>query len=57
MLTRLQPYTRKEVHDIFDPDSHFTQSAGSWGLHGFVKIPNSEDFVFFVLLGKVKSSK
>jgi len=46
-------YSRKEVHDIFSPDTRFTQSSGSWGLHGIIKIQNQPgDFVFFVSFGQ-----
>ena len=51
-LTLYEEYTRKEVHDIFDPDSSFSPQRGTWGLHGIVCIPNrSGDFVFFVTFG------
>ncbi|MCS0791650.1 DUF3427 domain-containing protein [Cytobacillus firmus] len=47
-----QQYSRKEVHNIFDPFSNFTPRRGIWGLHGIVKIPDRiNDFVFFVTLG------
>ena len=46
-------YSRQEVHDIFAPDTPFTAQAGTWGLHGIVKVPEREgDFVFFVTFGQ-----
>ncbi|WP_254654706.1 DUF3427 domain-containing protein [Bacillus sp. FJAT-27986] len=46
-------YNREEVHDIFDPLSPYTPGAGTWGIHGIVKIPNREkDYVFFVTFGQ-----
>lgn len=46
-------YSRQDVHDIFSPDTRFTQSSGSWGLHGIVNIPSKPgDFVFFVTFGQ-----
>ncbi|GGC97884.1 hypothetical protein GCM10011389_01280 [Pontibacillus salipaludis] len=45
-------YSRREVHDIFDPFSNFVPQRGTWGLQGIVKIPErSNDFVFFVTIG------
>ena len=52
-LTLYSEYSRKDVHDIFSPETRFTQSSGSWGLHGIVEIPNKPgDFVFFVTFGQ-----
>jgi hypothetical protein len=46
-------YSREDVHSIFSPETNFTLSTGSWGLHGIVKIPQVEnDFVFFVTYGQ-----
>ena len=45
-------YSRKDVHDIFSPDSTFTPQTGTWGLHGIVKVPERPgDYVFFVTYG------
>lgn len=52
-LTLYSEYSRQDVHDIFSPDTLFTPSAGTWGLHGIVEIPNRPgDFVFFVTYGQ-----
>lgn len=46
-------YSRKDVHDIFAPQTKFTPQAGTWGLHGIVAIPGRiGDFVFFVTFGQ-----
>lgn len=52
-LIRYKRYTRKEIHDIFSPDTAFTVGAGSWGLSGIVRIrPVKKDYIFFVTLGQ-----
>lgn len=54
-LKLFNQYTRKEVHDIFDPLSPFSVGAGTWGIHGIVKIPDKkQDYVFFVTFGQNK---
>ncbi|TQR44893.1 DUF3427 domain-containing protein [Paenibacillus popilliae] len=46
-------YSRKDVHDIFDPTSNFKPGTGTWGIQGIVKVPNREaDYVFFVTFGQ-----
>ena len=46
-------YSRKEIHQIFSPDTIFTPQAGTWGLHGIIKIPNRDgDYVFIVTYGQ-----
>ena len=46
-------YARIDVHSIFSPDTIFSPQAGTWGLHGIVKIPDRDgDYVFFVTLGQ-----
>jgi hypothetical protein len=55
-LTRYEDYTRKDVHDIFAPASPFRASAGTWGIHGIVPVPNRPgDFVLFVTFGQSAS--
>jgi hypothetical protein len=45
-------YTREEIHSIFSPDTTFTPQAGTWGLHGMVRVPDRlGDWVFLVSLG------
>ncbi|MED4461840.1 DUF3427 domain-containing protein [Metabacillus fastidiosus] len=56
-LERAQSYNRKEIHDIFSPDTIFTPQAGTWGLHGIVKVPNrSKDYVFLVTFERRQGS-
>lgn len=46
-------YSREAVHGIFSPETDFTPRAGTWGLHGIVKVPDRDgDFVFFVTYGQ-----
>ena len=52
-LALYKEYSRQDVHDIFSPDTRFTPSSGTWGLHGIIENPNSPgDFVFFVTFGQ-----
>jgi hypothetical protein len=54
-LERFNEYSRKEVHDIFAPDTAFTPQAGTWGLQGIVEIPERPgNFAFFVTLGQTQ---
>src|SRR5438067_9308544 len=55
-LRLFEDFDRREVHDIFDPDSSFTPQSGCWGLWGILKIPEREqDYVFFVTFGQQQS--
>ena len=48
-----QSYNRKEIHDIFAPETRFTPQAGTWGLQGIVELSERPgDFVFFVTFGR-----
>lgn len=52
-LTRFEKYSRKDIHDIFSPDTKFTPQTGSWGLHGIIRVPNTKhDYIFLVTYGK-----
>ena len=43
----------KKSIQCFNQIHFFTPQAGTWGLHGIVKIPDREgDFVFFVTFGQ-----
>lgn len=54
-LTLWDTYTRREAHDIFEPDTTFTPQTGTWGLQGIVRLRDSpRDFVFFVTFGKTQ---
>lgn len=53
VLSLWDTFTRREVHDVFEPDTTFTPQAGTWGLQGIIRLKESpEDFVFFVTFGK-----
>src|SRR5689334_19527828 len=46
-------YTRREIHDTFDPESPFTPQRGTWGIRGLVPLPDRPgDFVFLVTYGQ-----
>ena len=45
-------YSREQIHSIFSSDTTFTPQAGTWGLHGMVRVPDRPgDWVFLVSLG------
>jgi hypothetical protein len=50
-LQLFEDYSRREVHDLFDPASAFTPGAGSWGLAGIVEYEPAE-FLLFVTFGR-----
>jgi hypothetical protein len=53
MLIKYHQYSRKDVHEIFAPETPFIPQAGTWGLQGIIPIPNRPgDFVFFVTFGQ-----
>jgi hypothetical protein len=55
-LVKYNNYSRKDVHDIFDPQSPFSRGSGYWGLRGIISLPlNENDFVFFVTFGHIES--
>ena len=46
-------YSRRDIHGIFSPETPFTPRAGTWGLHGIIKVPDTDnDFVFIVTYGQ-----
>jgi len=56
-LVRYEDYTRRDVHDIFEPTTQFTQSAGTWGIAGIVQLADRPgDFVLFVTFGQRQGS-
>lgn len=51
-LKRFERYTRKEAHDILEPNTKFVRGTGSWGLQGIISLKNNlGDYVFFVTYG------
>ncbi|WP_257147207.1 hypothetical protein [Bacillus wiedmannii] len=54
-LELLNQYTREDIYNIFDGVTPFTPGAGTWGIHGIVKIPDRpREYVFFVTFGQDK---
>ncbi|TRZ50177.1 DUF3427 domain-containing protein, partial [bacterium] len=52
-LILYETYSRKDVHDLFEPRTRFTSRGGTWGLWGIVPIREKEgNFVIFVTFGK-----
>ena len=52
-LVRYDNYSRKEIHDIFSPDTTFTPGSGYWGISGIIKVPNMfHDYIFLVTYGQ-----
>lgn len=52
-LIRYAKYSRKDIHDIFSPDTNFTLSSGVWGLQGIIRVPRTKhDYIFFVTYGR-----
>jgi hypothetical protein len=48
-----QDYNRQQLHDLFEPETPFTPQAGSWGLHGIVRLARRPgDFVVIVTFGR-----
>jgi Protein NO VEIN, C-terminal/Domain of unknown function (DUF3427) len=55
-LRKWSDYDRREVHDIFEPETSFTPNSGTWGIHGIIELRGREgDFVFFVTFGQEQS--
>jgi hypothetical protein len=46
-------YTRKDIHGIFAPEANYTPGSGTWGIHGFIPIPETtNDYVFISTFGQ-----
>ena len=55
-LVRYERYTRKDIHDIFSPDTKFIAGTGTWGLQGIIRVPRTQhDYIFLVTYGKKES--
>ena len=53
LLERYKEYTKKDVHDILDPESTYYYFCGKWGINGVVRYGTDHDkFALFVTLGK-----
>jgi hypothetical protein len=52
-LKLFEDYSRKDAHDVFDPEASFTKGAGLWGMQGIIPLPGRpNDFVLFVSYGR-----
>ncbi|HVO43099.1 MAG TPA: DUF3427 domain-containing protein [Aggregatilineales bacterium] len=52
-LTLHQEYSRQQIHDLFEPETAFTPQAGTWGLHGIIRLSERPgDFVLIVTFGQ-----
>ena len=49
-----EEYNREEIHDILSPQTKFIPSAGTWGLHGLIRVENTKDFVFINTVGTIQ---
>lgn len=55
-LIKFGEYTRKDIHDIFSPNTNYTPQTGSWGLHGIIRVPDTKhDYIFLVTYGRSQS--
>lgn len=55
-LIRYGKYSRRDIHDVFSPNTNFTPQTGSWGLHGIIRVPGTQhDYIFLVTYGKKQS--
>ena len=55
-LERYERYSRKDIHDIFSPNTNFTPGAGLWGISGIIQVPNTvSDYIFIVTYGRSQS--
>lgn len=52
-LVKYNEYSRKDIHDIFSPNTKFTPGSGYWGISGIIKVPNTRhDYIFLVTYGQ-----
>jgi hypothetical protein len=52
-LEKFKEYSRKDVHNIFDPASRFSPQGGTWGFRGIIEHPvQSGNFILFVTLNR-----
>lgn len=52
-LVGYEKYSRKDIHDIFSPDTNFTSGSGYWGISGIIKVPETKhDYIFLVTYGQ-----
>lgn len=52
-LIQYEKYSRKDIHDIFSPNTKFIPGTGSWGLQRIIRVPDTQhDYIFLVTYGK-----
>lgn len=52
-LIKFEKYSRRDIHDIFSPNTIFTPQAGTWGLQGIIRVPDTvKDYIFLVTYGR-----
>lgn len=56
-LKKYKRYSRRQIHDIFSPDTNFTPGAGYWGISGIIKVPETKcDYIFLVTYGQKQAN-
>lgn len=56
-LIRYNKYSRREIHDMFSPNSKFVRGSGYWGISGIIKVPETKrDYIFLVTYGQKQAS-
>lgn len=52
-ISRFKEYTKKDVHDLMDPESSYYYYCGKWGTNGVIRLGKfRDDFVLFSTLGE-----
>lgn len=52
-LKKYSKYSRRQIHDIFSPDTQFYKGTGDWGGKGIIKVPGTNrDYIFLVTYGQ-----
>jgi hypothetical protein len=52
-ISKFKEYTKKDVHDLVDPESGYYYYCGKWGINGVIRIGKfKDDFVLFSTLGE-----
>lgn len=52
-LKKYNRYSRRQIHDIFSPNTQFHKGTGDWGGKGIIKVPGTNcDYIFLVTYGQ-----
>ena len=52
-LDKYNRYSRKQIYDIFSPNTTFYKWTGDWGGKGIIKVPGTiSDYIFLVTYGQ-----